>query len=260
MATSRSPAERRDGLAANRDDAAEHRDTTAGDRDDAAGHRDATAAERDKATRRELATLDDQLLTIHQHINNHRTPVENAADAASASNLTRAEILHRQGLVAEQRRPAVHDHTAVTRLIDDLRVAVRHLQSDVDEAAADRRAAGQDRHHSARDRRGSVRDRASTAQDRDQTAIELAQDGSPQLTQVQNLPPRPEHPVSRTPHALSQSRQRLTASREQLNRTRSTDPGHVRGAVNEFDSGDTVEVKACSTKEITSQTQAELAG
>src|SRR5688572_10857182 len=100
MAQSRSPAERRDDLAGDRDDAAEHRDTTADDRDDAAGHRDATAAERDEDTRRELATFTGRLLTIRQQIVSRLTPVENTADPATAPDLTRAQLRHRKGLAA----------------------------------------------------------------------------------------------------------------------------------------------------------------
>ena len=184
-----------------RDDTAEHRDTTAAERDDAAEQRDTTAAERDEDTRRDLATLDDRLLTIRQQIDNHPTLVESSADPATAN---------------------------LTRLVDELRSALQHLQDDRADTAADRWAAAGDRRQSARDRDGSAQDRASAAQDRDQATIERAQDGSPQPTWTQNLPPRHEHPVSRTPQALSESRRRLTASREQLDRTRPTGPDHVR--------------------------------
>jgi hypothetical protein len=228
MAMSRSSAERRDDLAGDRDDTAEHRDTTAADRDDAAEQRDTTAAERDEDTRGELGTLDDRLLAIRQQINNHLTLVENSADPAIAPNLTRAEIRDQQELAAEQQRLAALDHAAITRLVDELRSALQHLQGDRAEAAADRWAAARDRRQSARDRDGAGRDRASAAQDRDQAAIERAQDSSPELTQIQSLPPWHEHPVSRTPQALSESRRRITASREQLNRTRPTGPGHIR--------------------------------
>jgi hypothetical protein len=189
MAVSRSPAERRDDLAGDRDDTAVDRDTTAGARDDTAGQRDTTAAVRDDDTRRELATLDDRLLRIRE---------QNSTDPATAN---------------------------LTHLIDELRSALQGLQDDGDEAAADRHAAARDRRHAARDRDGSAIDRAAAAQDRDQAAIERAQDGSPQPTQIQNHPPGHEHPVSHTPQTLGESRRRITASREQLDRTRPAGPG-----------------------------------
>jgi hypothetical protein len=230
MAMSRpSAAGRCDDLAGDRDDVAEHRDTTAADRDNAAEQRDATAAERDEDTRRELATLDDRLLTVRQQINNHLTLVANSsADPATAPNPTRAGIRDQQELAAEQQRLAALDHAAVTRLVDELRSALQHLQDDRAETAADRWAAAGDRRQSGRDRDGSARDRASAAQDRDQAAIERAQDGSSQPTWIQDLPPGHEHPVSHTPQALSESRRRITASREQLNQARPTGPGHIR--------------------------------
>ena len=196
MAMSRRSAERGDDLAGDRDDTAEHRDTTAADRDDAAEQRDTTAAERDEDTGRELATLDDRLRTIRQQIDNHPTPVESSTDPATGN---------------------------LTRLVDELRSALQHLQDDRADTCG---AAAGDRRQSARDRDGSAQDRASAAQDRDQATIERAQDGSPQPTWTQNLPPRHEHPVSHAPQALSESRRRITASSEQLSRTSPT--GHTR--------------------------------
>jgi hypothetical protein len=106
------------------------------------------------------------------------------------------------------------------------------LQDDGAEAAADRHAAARDRRHAARDRDGSAQDRAAAGQDRaaagqdrDQAAIERAQDGSPQLSLIQNRQPGHEHPVSHTPQAVGESRRRITASREQLARTRPAGPG-----------------------------------
>ena len=167
----------------------DNRDTTADDRDDTAGQRDTTAAVRDEDTRRELAILDERLLTIRE---------QNSTDPATA-NLTQPH-----------RRPPQRA----------ARPAGRRR-----EAAADRHAAARDRRHAARDRDGSAQDRAAAAQDRDQAAIERAQDGSPQPTQIQNRPPGHEHPVSHTPQALAESRRRITASREQLDRTRPAGPG-----------------------------------
>jgi hypothetical protein len=91
-----------------------------------------------------------------------------------------------------------------------------------------RRPAAQDPRaelHRPRDRDGSANDRTAAGQDRDQAAIERAQDGSPQLSLIQNRQPGHEHPVSHTPQAVGESRRRITASREQLARTRPAGPG-----------------------------------
>ncbi len=218
------PAERRDDLAAERDDAADRRDRDAADRDTAAGRRDVSADGRDDRARRSAYGLDDLAVEVHRQILERFARIEDAAvEPAGWSHLPPAALAELRAHAAEQRRLAALDREAVDGLLTRLRAEIHRERADRAAAAADRLAAARDRVAAGHDRDGSVGDRDRAADDRDQAAVERAQADPPDREPPEGTGPTGESLADRVARAVAGSRQRIADSRAYLTRDR-TDP------------------------------------
>ncbi len=220
MVPFRTPAERRDDLAADRDDVAGRRDQAADDRDTVAGRRDARADGRDDRAERDARHLDDLVDEVSRQVLDRFTRIEDAAvDPTGWSHLTPAALTELRAHAAEQRRLAARDRDAVDGLLTALRAEIHHERSDRVTAAADRCAAARDRVASGRDRHDSGQDRDGSARDRDQAAIERALGEPIDHDQAGSADPSAGSPADRAARAVAGSRRRIADSRAFLTRS-----------------------------------------
>jgi hypothetical protein len=210
MVDLRTLAERRDDLAADRDDVAERRDAASDNRDDTAHRRDIDAEERDTAARQDSDRLDDRLQIVRRQLLDRLTRCADTIDPDDQPAIVRADrrLLSDPGL------------TAVITLLDDLHAEIQRIRNNRRAAAGERRAAARDRYHAACDRKDSALDRALSARDRSQAAIERVQAVLGDLPSVGQLSSTHESFIDHGANATAESRQRIADSREQLARLR----------------------------------------
>jgi hypothetical protein len=229
------PPERRDDLAADRDDLADRRDSAAADRDTAAHQRDVQADDLDEQSNRNADDLHDRLTRIRRQLLARLARLENTSvDPDDWPELTRAGLARLRAHAAEQRHLAALDRAAINELLDDLRSAIGHSRSGRFAATQDRRAAREDRHAAAQNRVDAAGNRDDSAQDRDQTAIERQQPDPADLARVMQ---EAEHSpswstdslVDQVARAVADSRRRIADSRTYLARPVETGPNNRTG-------------------------------